>query len=79
MTTETKQLPKPICHYCKKHPAEIDEYIEAAEVEEITPDDYVRAEEGTYNPETGNFACTACYIDIGMPANPWPGPAWKAP
>lgn len=38
--------------------------------------DYVRDEEGTYNPETNRFACDACYIAIGMPAGP---DGWRAP
>ena len=33
----------------------------------ITPTDYVRREEGTYNPESFQFFCTSCYIRIGMP------------
>ena len=30
-------------------------------------DTYVRENEGTYNPDTGYFYCTDCYIKIGMP------------
>ena len=33
----------------------------------MTPDRYVRIEEGTYNPETDTYACTDCYIAMGMP------------
>lgn len=58
------------CAYCKKPPHEIDEYVEMAEIEDMTPEQYVRSEEGTFNRETGQFACTSCYIAIGMPASP---------
>lgn len=32
-----------------------------------TEEDYVRAEEGTFNPETGAFWCDVCYVLAGMP------------
>lgn len=42
--------------------------------------DYVRNEEGTYNPETNRFACDGCYIAIGMPVGePGQEYGWKAP
>lgn len=54
------------CAVCKRTPIEIDEY---KEVEEFgcTPNEYVRNEEGTYNPEFDIFYCTECYIKIGQP------------
>lgn len=55
------------CKVCGKAPEEIDEYVDMGEVEGLTPEEFVRQEEGTYNPETGMFYCTACYIKIGMP------------
>jgi hypothetical protein len=69
---------KPICTGCNKTPDEIQEYIECAEDEEMTPDDYVRSEEGTYNPSNGHFLCTDCYIEAGMPSKPYPD-KWIAP
>jgi hypothetical protein len=42
----------------------------------MTPEQYVRSEEGTFNLKNGHFACTACYINIGMPSSPR---GWKAP
>jgi len=72
----TDTQPNPICTGCNKRPEEIDEYIEIAEIEEITPDDFVREEEGTYNPENGHFLCTNCYIKAGMPSSP---KGWIAP
>lgn len=65
------------CFRCLKTPDQIPEYAEIAAEEGMSPEDYVRSEEGTFNPETQTFACTSCYIAIGMPSAPWPG--WKAP
>jgi hypothetical protein len=67
-----------VCIGCGKHPHEIEEYVEAAKEEKMTPDDYVRQEEGTYNPKNGHFACTTCYIKMGMPDRPYPD-YWVAP
>ena len=64
------------CIGCNKKPDEIEEYIEAAADEGITPDQYVRSEEGTLNRENGHFACTSCYIAMGMPSSPR---GWVAP
>ena len=69
---------RPICIGCGKRPDEIEEYVEAAADygRKITPDAYVRREEGTYNPENGHFACTTCYCAMGMPSLPR---GWIAP
>jgi hypothetical protein len=64
------------CIGCEKTPDQIDEYTEMAALEEMTPEQYVKVEEGTYNPENGHFACTSCYIRMGMPSSPR---GWKAP
>ena len=64
------------CIGCGKAPDQIDEYTEMAALEEMTPEQYVKVEEGTYNPENGHFACTSCYIRMGMPSSPR---GWKAP
>jgi hypothetical protein len=69
---------KPICTGCNKYADEIDEYIEGAAESDMSPDDYVKEEEGTYNPRNGHFLCTTCYIEAGMPAIPHPG-RWIAP
>ena len=66
----------PLCVGCDKRPDELEEYIEHAAIEEMTPDEYVRQEEGTYNPENGHFLCTACYVRAGMPSSPR---GWTAP
>lgn len=74
-------IPKPStfdckCIGCHKPPSEIAEYIEAAESEDMTPEEYVKSEEGTYNRSNGHFACTDCYFAMGMPSSPT---GWKAP
>lgn len=65
-----------ICIGCKKHPNELEEYIFAAKANDMTPDDFVRQEEGTLNRTNGHFACTPCYAKMGMPTSPT---GWKAP
>jgi len=67
---------RPFDPYCKRYPDMIPEYVEAAAYDEVTPDEYVRTEEGTYNRENGHFACTECYVNLGMPTAPW---GWYAP
>jgi heterodisulfide reductase subunit A-like polyferredoxin len=66
----------PICVGCKKHPKDIDEYAESAKAEGMTPDAYVRMEEGTYNRDNGHFLCTDCYCAAGCPSTP---NGWVAP
>lgn len=61
------ELIEPVCCGCHRHPHEIDEYIEMAQLYGITPEEYVRLEEGTYNPDNGHFWCSLCYIQVGMP------------
>lgn len=63
----TKEEFEPICIGCQKHPDHIGEYIDAAAEEEVTPAEYVRMGEGTYNPRNGHFLCTSCYIKAGQP------------
>jgi hypothetical protein len=67
----------PICIGCKKVPSELAEYCDPELIGHLTPDEYVRREEGTYNPSNGHFACTSCYIKLGQPTRGYPG--WKAP
>jgi hypothetical protein len=61
---------QPRCRLCRKAPGEIDEYVFRAKDESNyfkDADDVVRQDEGTYNPETGQFYCTDCYVKAGMP------------
>lgn len=62
----------PICEICRKTPSQLEEYTDAASEEgyEMHPDEYVRSEEGTYNPKENAFFCTECYVKIGMPLDP---------
>ena len=64
------------CQGCKLTPGELTEYVEAAQDCDLTPEQYVRMEEGTFNPANGHFLCTACYIDAGEPSSP---EGWKCP
>ena len=64
------------CFRCNKRPSEIEEYVIEAEAEGITPEQYVRENEGTYNRSNGHFACTDCYLRMGAPSSPR---GWKAP
>lgn len=74
-----------VCFNCHRTPEQIEEYVdEAAYINketgstQWTAGKYVMAEEGTLNQENGHFACTDCYIALGMPAVPAPG-RWVAP
>ena len=55
------------CARCNRRPNEIPEYVEAARMEQETPDEFVSLEEGTFNPLTGRFWCSDCYIKLGQP------------
>jgi predicted alternative tryptophan synthase beta-subunit len=45
-------------------------------LQEVTPERYVACEEGTFNCNNGHFACTTCYVKMGMPSSPR---GWVAP
>lgn len=62
--------------FCGRAPEQINEYVVAGRQNEMTPSQYVAAEEGTFNPENGHFCCTECYVRIGMPTAP---NGWKCP
>ena len=64
------------CVGCGKRPDQIAEYVEAAHENEMSPTAYVMMEEGTYNFDNGHFACTDCYIRMGMPSS---RKGWVAP
>lgn len=66
------------CNGCKKRPDELAEYIDEAKAMGLTPEQYVRREEGTFNTENGHFLCTSCYVKAGCPTLPGPY-GWKAP
>lgn len=54
----------PTCRCCKKKASDLLEYKMAAEEEGngMTPDSYVRENEGTYDEELNSFICTTCYV-----------------
>lgn len=59
-----KKLWDPICG---REPRDIGDVVWFAKGEGMLPDDYVRAEEGTLDHESGFFTCTECYLKIGGP------------
>lgn len=67
---------KAICFLCAKYPSELSVYTELAEEENMDVDEWVKQNEGTFNPENNRFACDVCYIQIGMPSSKY---GWKAP
>lgn len=58
---------KPICKGCGKFPNEIYEYTDMAEALQITPDEYVKEYEDTYDPRLQKFFCTDCWVKAGCP------------
>ena len=71
----TSSLSNPLCIGCGRSPREIIEYIENPD-DDPDPIHYVKHNEGTYNRNNGHFACTECYIKMGMPSKPG---GWIAP
>lgn len=67
-----------ICFRCKQRPDQLLEYVIAASDAQTTPAEYVRREEGTFNPANGHFCCTECYIKLGQPVGQR-GQRWVAP
>lgn len=71
---------EPYCFRCGRPASSFPEYDysvrEGFEVDGADRADYVRNEEGTYNPDTNRFACDECYIAIGTPSAVG---GWKAP
>ncbi len=55
---------KPQCRDCGRVPAEIAEYADLV-LDGSSVDDFVRWNDGTYNPETGHFLCTRCILMLG--------------
>lgn len=84
--SENLELPEPFDPRCERYAKdmeEIDTYVRDEDDEPrgpITPEeraDWVRSEEGTYNPKNGHFLCDSCYIAEGMPSGG--GSGWKCP
>jgi hypothetical protein len=68
----------PVCIGCGRTPEQIEEYVDLARTDHMTPTEWVLAEEGTLNPRNNHFACDECYLQMGMPSEPAPG-RWVAP
>ena len=67
------------CNGCGKSPNELDEFQPNTTGSELSAEEYVQAEEGTYNAANGHFLCTPCYIDAGQPTMPGGRGRWVAP
>lgn len=59
---------QPYCVGCDRTPEEIGDYTVMAAMDNMTPSEWVRREEGTLNPANGHFLCDTCYIKAGQPA-----------
>jgi hypothetical protein len=64
-----------VCCECKRKPRDIPGYISMAAEFGITPEEFVRQNEGTLNTSTGLFCCDGCYIKLGTPTS---RKGWKA-
>ena len=58
---------KPRCRGCGLSPDQIEEYVDTASEDDMCPNEWAIENEGTYNPATGMFWCTECYINRGQP------------
>jgi hypothetical protein len=58
---------KPICIVCNKTADELEEYKFGAEENDMTPEDFLIEQEGSYNPSNGHFYCTDCYVKSNCP------------
>jgi hypothetical protein len=56
-----------ICKGCQKQPHELAEYLEMADIMDMTPEAYVETHEETFDPRLANFFCTPCWERAGMP------------
>lgn len=54
----------PYCPGCKKQAHEIPSVKDFAADFELTPEQFIRHEEGTYNPVNEHFLCEDCFIRI---------------
>lgn len=69
MTTNEPRDP-----YCQRDASQIDEIVMGAADEGVSPAEYA-AQDGTFNQQSGEFACLSCYIRLGMPSS---AAGWKA-
>lgn len=62
---------------CGRYASDIATYATYAQDLGLVISEYVRREEGTYNPNTNHFLCDMCYIRAGQPTAS--GRGWKCP
>ena len=48
------------CRFCKRPPSEIPEYQQLSMIEGTTPEEFVAAEDSSYDFKTQEFTCTDC-------------------
>lgn len=60
--------PSPLDPYCQRPAADIPEIVAGARLDVVSPDVYAR-EDGTFDQQTGQFACLDCYLKLGMPSS----------
>jgi hypothetical protein len=73
---QSERLGIPVCVICCCNPDELSEYTEPAAELNISANEYVRKEEGTFNRQNGHFLCTPCYVVASQPSGP---NGWVAP
>ena len=62
--------PEPFDPHCQRFAHDM-EYLDSFIDNRVeTREDYIRTEEGTYNPENGHFLCDDCYMAVGQPSSP---------
>lgn len=69
--TMVEERPSPRCAGCGRVPADIPDLVSYLEPGQ-TADEYVREEEGTFDPATGAFLCDYCYVRAGQPSGAFP-------
>ena len=58
------------CLSCHRIPSQVREYRRMAKEEGFSsPEDAVRNNEDTWDPDTQTFCCTTCYINLGYPTH----------
>lgn len=66
-----KVLNSPTCRICVLPPAQCG-YQSFADENDMTPDEYVIREDGTYNRLTNTFICDKDYVRMEMYGMAWP-------
>lgn len=71
------ETPRPFDPFCNRYADQIPSVVYEARLVDLSPEQWVFQEEGTFNIHNLHFACDECYIKLGTPSAP--GPGWKAP